>query len=115
MAIQKEKTLPSGATGNYWRITNIFIDRQNFKIVGEIALFKDAAASAAGNLPMGGHKKFKFNLVMAEIAPPTNLIAYMYGKIQAAADVVITKDLLGNDLPQQTTADPDLSGGTPVL
>lgn len=115
MAIQKEKTLESGVTGNYWRVTTVTIDRQNMKVVGQIALFKDQASSNAGMLPMPCSKTFKFPLVMSEIAPPVNIVAYVYGKIQEAADVVITKDILGHDLPTPTTADPDLSGGTAVL
>lgn len=115
MAIQKEKTLPSGATGDYWRITTITVDRQNLKIVAQIALFKDQAASNAGKEPMSAPKTFKFPLVMAEIAPPTNLIAYVYGKIQVAADVVVTKNILGKTLATPTTVDPDLADGTPLL
>jgi hypothetical protein len=115
MAIQKEKTLKSGVTGNYWRITSVTIDRQNLTVIGQIALFRDKAASDAGMRPMPLVKTFKFPLVMSEIAPPTNLIAYVYVKIQAAADVAVTKDILGKDLDIPTTVDPDLSGGTAVL
>lgn len=114
MAIQKEKTLPSGVTGNYWRIQNITVDRQNLKVAGQIALFKDKESSDAGKLPMPLIKTFKFPLIMQDVAPPADIIAYMYLKIQEAANVVVTKDILGNDLPQATTVDPDLSGGTPV-
>lgn len=115
MAIEKEKTLSSGVTGNYWRVVSITVDRQNLKVIGQLGLFKDKASSDAGKLPMPLIKTFKFPLVMAEIMPPTNLIAYVYTKIQAAADVVITKDILGKDLPVPTTADPDLSGGIAIL
>jgi len=115
MPIQKEKTLRSGSVGNYWRITTITIDRQNLKIIGEIALFKDKDASDAGKSPMGAYKKFRFPLVLSEIAPPTNLINYMYGKIIAAAAVPVTHDILGNQLETPTVADPDLHGGEIVL
>lgn len=114
MPIQKSKTLPSGVTGDYWRIMTITIDRQRLKIRGQIALFLNAAASNEGRPPIGAHKSFEFPLVLAEIAPPTNLIAYMYDKIIAAASVVITTDFLGNPLPEPTTVDPDLTGGVNV-
>lgn len=115
MAIQKSKTLPSGVTGDYWRITIITIDRQRLKIKGQIALFINAAASNEGKTPIGAYKSFEFPLVMEEIAPPTNLIAYVYGKIIAAASVVVTKDFAGNDLAVPSTIDPDLTGGVNVL
>lgn len=115
MAIEKEKTLKSGVTGNYWRVTTVVIDRQNFKVVGQIALFKDKAASDSGKLPMPLTKTFKFPLVMEEIVPPTNIVAYVYEKIMTAANVPVTKDILGNNLPTPTTVDPDLAGGIAVL
>ena len=114
MAIQKSKTLLNGVTGDYWRITTIAIDRQRLKIKGQIALFLDAAASNEGCIPIGAHKSFEFPLVLAEIAPPTNVISYMYGKIIAAASVVVTTDFLGNPLPEPTTVDPDLTDGVNV-
>lgn len=114
MAIQKSKTLPNGVTGDYWRITTIHIDRQNLRVAGQVALFLDQAASNTGKQPIGAHKTFRFPFVAAEIAPPTNLIAYVYGKIIAQAEAVITKDIRGNDLPEPTTFDPDLTGGIQV-
>jgi len=115
MAIEKSKTLSNGVTGNYWRITSILIDRQRMRVRGQIALFLNAESSAAGNQPIGAEKAFAFPLVLAEIAPPTNLIAYVYGKIIAAASVPVTTDILGNPLPEPTTVDPDLTGGINVL
>lgn len=115
MAIQKEKTLSSGVTGNYWRITTITVDSLNMKIVGQISLFKDQTASNAGKSPMAFSKTFRIPLNLPELLAAENIIAYMYEKIQDAADVVVTKDILGHDLPNPTTVAPDLSGGTPVL
>ena len=115
MGIQKEKILNSGVSGNYWRITSVYIDRQNLQITGEIALFKDQACSNAGMQPMPISKRFSFPLIMAEIAPPTNLIAYVYNKIKAAASVSITEDVLGNTLAVPTTVDLDLTDGVDVL
>lgn len=114
MAIQKEKVLKSGAVGNYWRIISITIDRQNLSVIGTIGLFKDKNASDTGKQPMPLIKAFRFPLVMLEIAPPVDIIAYVYTKIQAAADVVVLTDILGKTLDVPTTVDPDISGGTPV-
>ena len=37
MAIEKSKTLANGAVGNYWRITQITLNRQNLTAIAEIA------------------------------------------------------------------------------
>ncbi len=114
MPIQKEKTLPSGVTGNYWRITTITIDRQRLRVVASIALFKDKQASDEGKAPMALTKVVRFPFVVSEALLAPDLISYIYTKIKDAAEVVITKDIMGNDLPVPTTVDPDLAGGTIV-
>lgn len=115
MAIQKTKTMSNGAVGNYWRIMSINIDRQNLRIAGKIALFKDAAASAAGSPPLGEQKTFRFDFTMAEFAASPNAIAFVYNKIKAIAAVEITHDLAGNELETPRLTDPDLVGGVDVL
>jgi hypothetical protein len=115
MAIQKEKTLPNGAVGNYWRITTITIDRQNLTIVGTIALFKDAATSAAGAPPLGAQKIFRFPFTMQEFAAAPNAIAFIYGKIAAYANSLVSFDLAGNPIDPPVPRDADLANGTQVL
>lgn len=115
MAIQKEKTLASGITGNYWRITSINIDRQNLRIMAVIALFKDAAASASGLPPIGDYKTFNFNFTMAEFSASPNAIAFAYGKIIAHAQTMRTHDISGVELETPVYYDPDLADGTAVL
>ena len=115
MAIQKEKTLSNGAVGNYWRIMSINIDRQHLKIAGTIALFKDAASSAAGLKPLGGEKTFRFPFTMAEFVAAPNAVAFAYGKIKAMAAVTISYDPAGNPIDPPRYTDPDLVGGVDVL
>jgi hypothetical protein len=115
MAIQKEKTMPNGAVGNYWRIMSINIDRQNLKIAGKIALFKDAASSAAGMPPLGMEKTFRFSFTMQEFAAATNAVAFAYNKIKAMAAVEITHDLAGNQIDPPMVVDADLVGGVDVF
>lgn len=115
MAIEKEKTLPSGSTGNYWRLTSINIDRQNLRIMAVIALFKDAAASAAGKPPIGDYKNFNFNFTMAEFAAAPNAIAFAYGKIIEKAQSMRTHDISGVELETPVYYDADLADGTTVL
>jgi len=115
MAIQKEKTLSSGITGNYWRITSVNINRQSLRMMVVIALFKDAAASAAGKPPIGDYKNFSFNFTMAEFAAASNAIAFAYGKIIAQAQTMRTHDISGVELAEPVYYDADLADGTIVL
>ncbi len=114
MAIQKTKTLPNGSVGNYWRIMDIHINRQGLRAMGRIALFKDAATSAAGAPPLGCVKEFRFSFTLAELAATPNLVAFVYLKIVAAAEALITHDLAGNLLETPRPSDPDLAGGETV-
>lgn len=115
MAIQKTKTLPSGLSGNYWRILNINFDRTTLKAQGKIGLFKDAAASAAGkpHIP-GTEKTFVFPFVVSDLAMPSNIIALVYTKIMDIANQDVTVDLEGNPLESPRKADPDIAGGEVV-
>jgi hypothetical protein len=115
MAIQKEKTLSNGVTGNYWRILSVFLDRQNLKAHGQIGLFIDKAASDAGKKPIGAIKNFSFALNMAEFLASANAITYIYSKIKAKAETEILYDIQGNLLEAPLLTDPDLAGGIDVL
>jgi hypothetical protein len=115
VAIQKEKTLSNGAVGNYWRITSIFIDRQTMRVIGTIALFKDAAASAAGKPPLGEFKKFNFTFTMAEFLAAANAVAFVYTKIVAYAQQIRTHDINGVALETPVYFDADLADGITVL
>lgn len=110
MAIIKSKTLPSGVSGNYWRITSIIFDRQSFKATGTIGLFKDQAASAAGKPHIGLTKSFHFSFTISDLAVPSNIIALVYTKIMQQAELVVSVDLAGNAITPRP-ADEDLAGG----
>lgn len=114
MAIQKSKTLPNGASGNYWRITKIVIDRQNLQIAGSIALFKDAATSAAGSPPLGGTKTFNFPLDLTAFLATPNAIAFMYTMIADHAAQTLDYDINGAPLDPPRYREPDLVGGIMV-
>lgn len=114
MAIQKSKTLANGATGDYWRIIDISIDRQNLRISGRLALFKDAATSAAGAPPPGGKKTFHFDLVMSEFIAYPDVISFMYSKIMAYAESTIDYDINGSPIDPPRYREPDIVGGSVV-
>lgn len=114
MAIQKSKTLPNGASGNYWRITSIYIDRQGLSCTGRIALFKDASTSASGAPPLGVSKVFSFPLVLSEFFNADNVISFMYEKIIARAEETLDYDINGNPIDPPRYVDPDLAEGVEV-
>lgn len=53
MALQKDKELPSGVIGNYWKIVEARAEKDNCDLVVKIALFKDKAASDSGKKHLG--------------------------------------------------------------
>lgn len=114
MAIQKEKTLESGAVGNYWSITSIYINTKRLNVIGTIALYKNQEFCNTGKPPLGLEKKFTFPLDVAAMLAADNVIAYTYNKIIAEASVQITHDILGNQLTEPIYVDADLVGGTMV-
>jgi hypothetical protein len=114
MAIQKSKTLQNGATGDYWRLLNITIDRTTFKASCQLALFKDAATSNSGAPHLGDVKTFHFSFTMGEISAASNIVAYIYAKIVAAAEAEVTTDKFGNQLESPQPFDIDLAGGINV-
>lgn len=110
MAIVKSKTMENGAVGDYWRIINITIDRQNLKIIGQIALFKDSSTSAAGKPFLGEIKSFRFDLVVADLVSADNVISLMYDLIIADAETIVSIDLTGASITPRAK-DPDIAGG----
>jgi len=56
MALQLSHTAASGVSGDYWRICDLNINYDREECHCKLALFKDAAASAAGNTPLEVHQ-----------------------------------------------------------
>lgn len=112
MAIQKTKVLQNGASGNYWRIMNINVNRVTLTASCQIGLFKDAATAAANKPDLGLVKTFHFPFTVGEISQITNIVAYIYAKVMTAAEVQVNKDLFGNVLDAPRAYDPDIAGGS---
>lgn len=53
MALQKDKELPSGVEGNYWKIIEARAEKKSSELVVKIALFKDKASSDSGKQHLG--------------------------------------------------------------
>ena len=81
MALQKEKTLTSGVTGNYWRVSGLRFARDGMKLDMTVSLYKDATPTLA---PLGISHNFSFVLTPQELVG--NLVAMAYTKIKAYAN-----------------------------
>lgn len=106
--------MDNGAQGDYWRITRIVIDIQALTAVGRIALFKDKATSDAGKPPLGMEKAFQFSFTLSELTGASNIISFIYNKIIAKAETMITKDIMGNNLATPVAVDSDIAFGSVV-
>lgn len=81
MALQKEKTLASGVSGNYWRVSMLQFDRSTMSLEMQVSLYKDSTPNLA---PLGVHHRFKFTITQQEIVG--NLVAWAYTKIKDYAE-----------------------------
>jgi hypothetical protein len=52
MALQKSLALPSGVSGDYWKVTELVIDYLRPAATCQVALYKDATARQAGAAPL---------------------------------------------------------------
>lgn len=81
MALQKEKVLPSGETGNYWRVSELSFKRQGMRVTAVMSLYKTAELAAAGTAPLPHSYSFSFTITQQEIVG--NIVALAYTKIMA--------------------------------
>jgi len=110
MAIKKSKALPSGISGEYWKITKESYDRIAGRGVWTISLFKDQAASDAGAQPLSCSKNFSLPMSPQELAG--NRTAIAYNKIKARAAEVVP--VAFSTTPATCIFDPDLADGEDV-
>lgn len=113
MAIQKSKTLPNGASGNYWKIIYEEYNKLTFECTWQIALFIDAteAHSHANAQHLGLVKEFKAIVTAPDLAGDRTALGY--AKIHEIAETQITVDLDGNTVSAHNFDD-DIGGGTDV-
>lgn len=101
MALQKSKELPSGVSGNYWKIISTSVDRLKSELSVKIALFKDKAASDAGKVNLGKVHTFSGVHSKPALAGDLTELGYEMIKLQcagAAPSVVSGKLMAYNDL-----------------
>lgn len=80
MALQKQKDLPNGTSGNYWRVSHLNFTRDTMRLDMSVSLYKD---STPGLSPLGVRHNFSFIITQQEIVG--NLISMAYDKIKAYA------------------------------
>jgi len=81
MPFQKEKSLPSGVSGNYWAVSNLSFSRSSMIVELVVSLYKD---NTPGLSHLGLSHKFSFEITPQEITG--NLISWAHTKILAYAD-----------------------------
>lgn len=106
MPIQKSKTLASGITGNYWKLTSLKVDILGLNSSFTIALYKDSSQTS----PIRGTSR-TYNFTMAseaEIFAGTIDDVYDAILVKAATEVVNLNGV-GTHI-----YDPDIAGGSIV-
>lgn len=106
MALKKLKTLPSGVSGEYWKITHISLDRIVGKATCMFDLFVSKALSDSGAKPLGVQKKFVIDLTKEEIE--TDLIENCYIKVKAKAQTMVIP-VGGSANSEKVQLDPELA------
>ena len=104
MALKKTKTLPSGVSGEYWKIISETYDRINHQVTWQIALFKDQAHRTGEHL--GIIKQFSRSINAEEATG--NRTALGYNTIKQQSSEMITCGVSGLPLPEPIARDPDL-------
>ena len=87
MAIQKTKTLPNGASGNYWKVVEEVYDKNSLLCTWRVALFTDRDHSVAKAPPLSQFKTYHYKASVPEIQG--NRTALAYEKIKAKAATMV--------------------------
>lgn len=89
MALQLTQEHSSGVSGNYWHVTHLSLNRETDCLEVRIALYKDAAAYAAGKTEL-----CFLNRAFTSITPATeDLIAFAYTKLKLLPEFVGAVDV----------------------
>ncbi len=117
MAIEKEKILPNGTVGNYWRVyhvgIDIGIDPNNLKVTFTLGLYLNKDTSDSGAPPMVKNKIYAFYFTRTQILSG-NILALGYTAILAKANTMVGPLFESIDA-EEVPFDSDLSEGVTVL
>lgn len=81
MALKKQLELDSGAVGEYWRITEIVVNRLNDTASVEMFLYVDEAARGVGKSPLST-QRFRLQNIDLVVLSQTNPVAAAYAKLK---------------------------------
>ena len=81
MALQKEKVLASGESGDYWRVSNLMFKRSDMSVYIILSLYKSAALAASGAEALPVSHSFTFKVTQQELAG--NIVGLAYTKMKA--------------------------------
>ena len=87
MALQKSKTLPSGVTADYWRVTRVTLDVVNESALVVLSLYVNKAARDAGMQPV---QSFDYAFPFAPFVADADARSVAYEVIAAPAPSVVT-------------------------
>jgi hypothetical protein len=94
MALSKAKTASNGASGSYWKVTSIKVDKQAMTLSCSLSLFlSQAVADTSAGANLGVVKYYTFPITKANLVGDLTALAYLQIKTKISAD-------------------PDLSGAT---
>ena len=85
MALQKLITLPNGSSGNYLKIDNMHVNKQQMKISVELSLFLNSAHSN-GQAVQKRFKKYTFPITKTSLSG--NIIKFLYEQIKLKNEIL---------------------------
>lgn len=108
MPIQNSKTLASGVTGNYWKITKLNIDLVSLVTNFEISLYLNSTHGNDGVSAPVFRKTYTTSVTLTQIM--TGSVTSLYASLLAKANSSVPNIGSGGT----HIFDPDLAGGTIV-
>jgi hypothetical protein len=106
MALQKPKTLPNGATGDYWMLDRIEFDKKSMKVSCRLTLYFSKEIADGNGPSLGLSYGFSFPATSAVLSG--DLRAWLYTQIKNK--MMTPKPKISPDTPSQ--AWDDLAGAT---
>lgn len=111
MAIKKSKTLANGASGEYWKITSVIVDKISMSCTYQVSLYLSKGISIEKKPSLGLVKTYRFEMTPEELRG--NLVSIGYAKIKAKAEEMICLHF-GTLDETQHPFDADLANGEDI-
>lgn len=89
MALKKSKNLHNSIVAEYWKITNLSVDRKSGRMEAQLSLFISKAASDAGEPPFMSHRA-DGKFTKEQLSGDLSALAYQMFKNIAATPIVVS-------------------------